>query len=260
MSSRRPREGPRTLTVMVVPEGTDDTRTYRIPYARLRLAAVVGGLMGAALMVMTWSWVYLARRAAHVTELEARVDSVMLENARVVALADRLAELEADYSRMVDLFGAAAEAPSELWLPPVGGLGGGADLGDDAEGGPTSWPLAERGFITQPLVDGVWGEHPGLDIAIPTDSYIRAAGGGTVADVDDDPVYGNYVVLDHGEGYRSLYAHASLTLVASGDSVRRNEVIGLSGSTGRSTAPHLHFEILHEGEAVDPMTLLRRPS
>ena len=113
--------------------------------------------------------------------------------------------------------------------------------------------------MTQALIEGLVGEHPGLDIAIPTGSYIRAAGGGVVAEAGEDPLYGRFVRLDHGDGYRSLYAHASVTFVTAGDLVRQNEVIALSGSTGRSTAPHLHFEILRNNEPVDPLTILDRP-
>jgi murein DD-endopeptidase MepM/ murein hydrolase activator NlpD len=98
-----------------------------------------------------------------------------------------------------------------------------------------------------------------LDIAVPTDSYVRAAGAGTVVDVGEGPVYGRFVVVDHGDGYTTLYGHASMTLVTRGEQVRQNEVIALSGSTGRSTAPHLHFEVLHDGEAVDPLTLVHQP-
>jgi murein DD-endopeptidase MepM/ murein hydrolase activator NlpD len=122
------------------------------------------------------------------------------------------------------------------------------------------WPLTERGFITQALLEGAQGDHPGLDIAVPSDSYIRAAGGGTVVDVDEDDVYGRFVVIDHGGGYSTLYAHASLHLVARGQRVRAREVVALTGSTGRSTAPHLHFEILLNGEAVDPLLLVQQPT
>jgi murein DD-endopeptidase MepM/ murein hydrolase activator NlpD len=72
-------------------------------------------------------------------------------------------------------------------------------------------------------------------------------------------VYGIFLVLDHGEEYRSLYAHASLLLVTVGDRVRRDEVIALTGSSGRSTAPHLHFEIRRDGEPVDPLTMVTQP-
>jgi murein DD-endopeptidase MepM/ murein hydrolase activator NlpD len=114
--------------------------------------------------------------------------------------------------------------------------------------------------VTQGLLEGEGTSHPGLDIAVPADSYVRAAGAAIVVDVGEDAVYGRFVTLDHGDGYRTLYAHASETLVEPGQRVRRNEVIALSGSTGRSTAPHLHFEILLNGEAVDPLSMVKPPS
>jgi murein DD-endopeptidase MepM/ murein hydrolase activator NlpD len=89
---------------------------------------------------------------------------------------------------------------------------------------------------------------------------VRATAAGQVVDVGEDPVYGFYVRLDHGQGYASLYAHTAETYVTSGQRVRSGEVIALSGSTGRSTAPHLHFEITLDGAAVDPLTLVRPPS
>jgi murein DD-endopeptidase MepM/ murein hydrolase activator NlpD len=90
-------------------------------------------------------------------------------------------------------------------------------------------------------------------------SYIRASGAGVVTEAGSDSVYGLYVLLQHGNtGYHSMYGHASRLYVASGDRVRQNEVIALSGNTGRSTAPHLHFEILQEGRPIDPFTLVRQ--
>jgi murein DD-endopeptidase MepM/ murein hydrolase activator NlpD len=87
---------------------------------------------------------------------------------------------------------------------------------------------------------------------VATDSYIRAAGGGTVVDVGEDAIYGRFVVIDHGNGYSTLYGHASLNLVTLGQQVRERQVIALSGSTGRSTGPHLHFEVLVDGGRADP--------
>ncbi len=67
------------------------------------------------------------------------------------------------------------------------------------------------------------------------------------------------MLIDHGDGYESMYGHASRVFVAAGDSVERHEVIALSGSTGRSTAPHLHFEVRKAGQAVDPLALVHQP-
>jgi murein DD-endopeptidase MepM/ murein hydrolase activator NlpD len=191
------------------------------------------------------------------------VRSLEADRARVQALAAELQGIERQYARLRAMFGApTAATPSDAWLPPPGaGRRSGAPRTTVTASVPASWPLTERGFVTQGLLDGEAGEteHPGLDIAVPTDSYVRAAGAGTVVDVGEDPIYGRFVVIDHGEGYTTLYGHASLNLVARGEQVRQNEVIALSGSTGRSTAPHLHFEVLLNGEAVDPLTLVHQP-
>jgi murein DD-endopeptidase MepM/ murein hydrolase activator NlpD len=197
-----------------------------------------------------------------VSTLETEVASLRADQARVAAFAAQLEELERRYAHIRRLFGSdTLSATSDLWLPPPGSGGAGPSAGDDLEEAlPTSWPLAERGFVTQPLLEGAGGGHPGVDIAVPTDSYIRAAGAGRVVEAGEDSVYGLYVVIDHGNGYRSRYAHASRLFVEEGRPVWRNEVIGLTGSTGRSTAPHLHFEILLDDETVDPLTMIRRPS
>jgi murein DD-endopeptidase MepM/ murein hydrolase activator NlpD len=252
---------PRYLSIMVVPEDGRESHTFRVSYRSLKLAAGVGlaTLLGVALLAGSW-W-YLAARAAKVPALEAQVAQHAEDQARMESFAAQLVELENRYEQIRQLFGPdGAQMASGLWLPPPAPRGGtqGPDV-DEGGSRPTSWPLTERGFVTQRLLEGNAGAHPGLDIAVPTDSYIRAAGGGVVVDVKDDPVYGRFVSVDHGAGYRTVYAHASVALVEVGQRVRRNELIALSGSTGRSTAPHLHFEILLNGEPVDPLTMVRQP-
>lgn len=253
---------PRHLSVILVPDGGRASRTFRVSYRRLRWVAAGAVILAAMVTLMAGSWWYLAARAARTQILEERVAEMEADRVRMESFAQQLEGLEAQYGRIRALFGSeTSPVTSELWLPPPPSIQGpgraAAGQGDDTR--PTTWPLTERGFITQTLLEGEGGEHPGLDIAVPSDSYIRAAGPGTVVDVGEDPVYGRFVTLDHGGGYRSLYGHASATSVEMGQQVRRGEVIALSGSTGRSTAPHLHFEILLDGEPVDPLTLVRRP-
>lgn len=250
----------RHLSVIVVPDGAgDESRTFRLSYRRLRILTVAAGGLALILAVMVGSWWYLAARAVRASTLEEEIADLEAERARVVALAARLEELEERYSTLRALFGSdSTDLSTDLWLPTPGGATGPPEP-DSLARLPTSWPLSTRGFVTRSLLAGSTGIHPGVDIAVPMDSYIRAAGAAEVLDVGENEVYGRYVVLDHGNGYRTRYAHASRTFVEDGRTVRRNEVIALSGSTGRSTAPHLHFEILLDGEAVDPLTLVRRP-
>jgi murein DD-endopeptidase MepM/ murein hydrolase activator NlpD len=244
---------------MLVPDRGQESRNYRLSYAFLRMLAGMAALVALALTLVAGSWWYLAARAARATQLEEEIRALEAERERIHQLAAQLESIERQYGRVRNLFGLSApDAPSDVWLPPTAeGRRAPPPRNTATASVPDSWPLTERGFVTQGLMDG--GDHPGVDIAVPTDSYVRAAGAGTVVDVGEDPVYGRFVVLDHSKGYTSLYGHASVTLVARGQRVRRNEVIALSGSTGRSTAPHLHFEILLNGEAVDPLTLVRQP-
>jgi murein DD-endopeptidase MepM/ murein hydrolase activator NlpD len=252
----------RKLTVMLVPEGGRETRTFRVPYGTLRGLAAAGSIVALALTVMAGSWWYLAARALRVGELEREVEVMTRDRARVEALVQRLETIENQYGTIRSLFGQAeTDELSGVWLPEPSPPRTGVDGGRPVRGPtiPSVWPLVERGFVTQGLHAGTGGDHPGLDVAVPSDSYIRAAGGGTVVDVGDDVVYGQYVVIDHGDGHATLYGHASRTFVTLGQLVRERQVIALSGSTGRSTAPHLHFEVLVDGEPVDPLTFVEQP-
>ncbi len=254
----------RTLTLMIVPDGGRETKTIKLSYRMLRGLAALGVLATLALTVMAGSWWYLAARAARAVELQREVEIMALDRARVEALVRRLETIEEQYGNIRGLFGSAElDVPSGVWLPPVTTARRSGSSEERPEGGPTvpsAWPLTERGFVTQGLHEGMGGDHPGLDIAVASDSYIRAAGGGTVIDVGEDAVYGRFVVIDHGGGYATLYGHASMNLVSLGQKVRERQVIALSGSTGRSTGPHLHFEVLVDGEPVDPLSFVEQPT
>lgn len=96
--------------------------------------------------------------------------------------------------------------------------------------------------------------HKGMDFTSPTGTPIYATGNGTVVEVDYKRTgYGYHVTIDHGYGYETLYAHMSKILVKKGDKVKKGQEIGQVGSTGSSTAPHLHYEVHKDGKAVDPI-------
>jgi len=247
------------LTVILVPDGGEERRSYRISYRRLRILRALGVAGAVILVFLVASWGLMASRSARVGELEATVAELRTEQSRLPVLVEQLDELEARYARIRSLFAPDDDAPaSEIWLPPPGGRTGARELPIE-EAVPDSWPLTGAGFITRGRFQGESEGHSGLDIAIPTDSYVRAAGSGVVSEVGEDPTYGRYVRLDHGNGYETLYAHAARTVAHMGETVRKNEVVALSGSTGQSTAPHLHFEILRNGEPVDPLQLVIQP-
>jgi murein DD-endopeptidase MepM/ murein hydrolase activator NlpD len=97
--------------------------------------------------------------------------------------------------------------------------------------------------------------HSGIDLAAPLGTPVHAAAAG-IAKVVDGPGYGLHVMVAHDRGTLTLYGHLSAVLVKTGDAVGRDEVIGLVGSSGMSTGPHLHFEVRLQGSPVDPVAWL----
>lgn len=99
--------------------------------------------------------------------------------------------------------------------------------------------------------------HNGIDMAAPRGTYIYPALAGTVTTVSYDNVYGNYVIVTHHSGYKTLYGHMSETLARRGQAVSTDSRIGRVGSTGMSTGDHLHFTVFKNGVAVNPQGLWR---
>lgn len=134
---------------------------------------------------------------------------------------------------------------------PAPGGGGGTGWRRPAHG-----PISPGGRFGAPRSGGT-RQHAGLDFAVPEGTPIVAARAGTVVAVGWRGGYGFTVALDHEHGWSTLYAHLQeRRVVTPGESVIAGEVVGVSGNTGRSTGPHLHFEIRRNGEALDPEPLL----
>ena len=100
--------------------------------------------------------------------------------------------------------------------------------------------------------------HRGIDFAGPAGAEVVAVAAGVVTYTKERFGYGKVVEINHGNGYVTRYAHNQRVLVSIGDTVQKGQPIALIGSTGRSTGPHLHFEVLKQGRAVDPMSFVRR--
>jgi murein DD-endopeptidase MepM/ murein hydrolase activator NlpD len=117
---------------------------------------------------------------------------------------------------------------------------------------PAIGPITTR--FGEPGASWVGGYHMGLDIGAPNGSPIVAAADGVVlnAGFDGSHGYGNYVLLDHGKGYNSLYGHMSQIIARAGQNVLQGDLIGYVGMTGFATGPHLHFEIRINDKKVDP--------
>lgn len=127
---------------------------------------------------------------------------------------------------------------------------------------PTAWPTASRritsefGVRSDPFTRRP-AKHSGIDLGGKTGDPVYASGGGKVVDSAYNRSRGHYVIIEHDSGYQSVYMHLRKRLVSAGQTVEQGEQIGTLGSTGRSTGPHLHFEIWKDGQAVDPLPYLQ---
>ena len=116
------------------------------------------------------------------------------------------------------------------------------------------WPV-NGGYVSDPFMSD--RSHKGMDIAADSGTDIYAADGGTVIDAGwNDGGYGNYVMIDHGNGYVTLYGHASEVYVSAGDIVSAGDVIAAVGTTGDSTGNHCHFEIRYDGGYLNPASFI----
>jgi len=140
----------------------------------------------------------------------------------------------------------------------AGGSGGGgvAVTGTGELQRPVSGPVTSEFGVRRHPVFGDMRQHNGVDFQAPHGASVVAADSGTVITSTYNSSYGNYVVVAHGGGVTTLYAHLSSRSVSVGDSVSKGQQVGLVGSTGISTGPHLHFEVSVGGSRINPMTKL----
>ncbi len=183
-------------------------------------------------------------------------------DAKKASLDSAMSALSADenaYRAALDEADAAEEAlRAEIQALTNPSLGG-TTTPPKYSGGKFCWPTPSTTYITSPFgtryhpIQKRNKTHTGIDIGAGHGASILAAEAGTVLRADWNSGYGNYVVIDHGGGVQTLYGHCSALLVKSGQTVSRGQQIALVGSTGVSTGPHLHFEVLINGSYTDPM-------
>ena len=267
----------RGVTIVLHADGDLESRQYRLPRWAV-LAGKWGALAIAVMVVLFFAFAGpITRNAARVPGLEREISRLRSENSRVQQLASALNRAEANYQGLRQMLGVNAPPP------PVPSRGGNKAARTDYVGAmrgvpirasrpsgtpqyeagssvPSHWPLDVQGFVTRGQVrPGVPDEsHVGIDIAVPIGTPVRASGGGTVMAAGYDSDYGLFVLLRHPSGYETMYGHTSRLLAAEGDEVQAGQVIGLSGNSGRSTAPHLHFEVRRDGKSVDPLELVKQ--
>ncbi len=253
-------------TVIVHRDGRIESRSFHVPFWAWRSGMIGGGVLAAVLLLGLALYLPVIRLAARVPGLQAEVARLRSDNEKIRTLAVELDSLESQYGKVRQMLGAdtrdsdRADTTQLAVAPRIVVRGDrAADYYPAGPGIPAFWPLDDSGFVTRGYLDSRNADEPhaGIDIAVPVGTMVRASGGGSVAETGSDPEYGTYVLIQHPDNYQSMYGHLSRSLVAAGDSVAAGAVIALSGNSGRSSAPHLHFEIRRSGRTLDPLTLVK---
>ncbi len=217
----------------------------------------------------------LAEAEAVLAEKRAQSDALLIElyadKQKLTEECEKMIEEEASLSEQI----AALEAErTELlyqeWLAAQNQNNNGQNGSPGNDTPPSTnqgfmFPMAYCTMLTSAYgyrihpITGNYAFHNGVDLAAGTGTEIYATKSGTVTTAEENYVYGNYVVINHLDGYSSLYGHMTRFTVSEGEYVEQGELIGYVGSTGWSNGPHLHFTIYYNGSSVNPMTYISIP-
>jgi murein DD-endopeptidase MepM/ murein hydrolase activator NlpD len=276
------------INVMIMTPGDMDrpVRSYSLPGYFPRLAITLGIVLAALLVTAGILTFYYSSRAKQLVSLQEENQSLRGTSARIAQLENEL-KFHRDFTRRVaglvgisvpdfaDSAGVrmaradsaglvgppevpiatAADSTQEVVLPPGGVLV--SDCPPDSGNRPHGLPL--RGTLTRgfsPSATDVALRHTGIDLAVRQDTPVIATADGKVEFAGEDERFGFVVVIDHGNGFKTMYGHNSVLLVKAGERIQRGERIALSGNTGISTAAHLHYEITQNGNPIDPTPFL----
>jgi len=272
----------KTITITILPGLTEQSRQWTIPRWALYLFLVVVFLIFSGLVFLIVFYSYETKKFMALKNIqeETRVQKEHLEHYRkelesIEAQLSEVNNLDAQIMNMV------AKGAPDVRPGPSEKKGGatpeksGKDKTPAAVPGPPSLPwsydakdrhfsLPVRGWITSTFGErkGPMGSgeefHPGLDIAQEEGVNVRSPAQGIVIQIDRTPDYGNYVIVYHGLGVSSLFAHLDQVNVVEGQSIAKDAQVGTIGLTGLTTAPHLHYELREFGHAVDPGLLFTK--
>jgi murein DD-endopeptidase MepM/ murein hydrolase activator NlpD len=224
------------VTLMIIPEGGQERRGIRI---RTWFLQVILGFIGVVLIGILLFFLFYGK----VIGRAAMADSLKSENERLLKYQYKVQLLERNLNQTRDIATLDEEGMAAVTRSA------GPDL---------SLPigLPAKGFITQDFsLNDSSHYHPGIDIACAEGTPVLATATGEIIMTGFDEVYGNIVVIKHNDSITTLYGHNKEILVEQGEQVLPGSRIALSGNTGKSTAPHVHYEIRVNDEPINPMEM-----
>lgn len=248
----------RFVTIMLVPDGTEPRTGWRVRRWVLRALVIALGVLMIGIVLFFSFYGRVVQRAAITEQVIQENNDLKRYYYKVQLLEQNLYQARDIVTRMTQLAGIDFEFPA---IPDDSALFAAVEQGEQAvvdhpTGRDWSLPvgLPIQGFITQEFnLDDSTHYHPGIDIACAVGTPVLATGSGTVDYVTFDSTYGHMLMLRHNDSVTTVYGHLSQILVNEDENVQVGSRIALSGNSGRSSAPHLHYEIRINGEPINPM-------
>lgn len=244
------------VTIMVIPDDAHAPKEWKVRLVVLQLIGVAVGLVVLGIVLFFVFYGTMVYRTAMAERLQAENDELRRYKYKVRLLEENLKQANETVRRLTRLAGIDYKFPeyvdsssTDSSRPAVAILDRPADLDPSLPAG-----LPVRGFISQgfqPEEDDK--AHPGIDIACATGTPVLATAAGEVTFAGSDDTYGKLVVIKHNDSVTTLYGHNDSLLVQQGARVMVGSRIALSGNTGKSTAPHLHYEIQINEKPIDPL-------
>lgn len=255
----------RTYRIMMVPE-RDGNRavSFQVSGFWIPVLVTVMALVLVASVFLIHKSAQVARKLYYCNTLQSNNERLLKENKQLYLVHTKIMHMDsiAAYLEQLSMVAtlrtndaaAVKSAAVDGKTKPAAkttAMGTKADSNDN--GAPSLMPV--EGWTTQKFTKDTTqngGAHPGIDIAAPAGMIIKAPAAGTVIAVLQDIDYGTMVVLRHEEGFVTRYGHCQKSFVSADEKVDRGQTIALVGNTGRSSAPHLHYEVIKDGKNVDP--------
>lgn len=289
-------KNPKFFTLMILPHDSTNIKKFNITSNWFKLFAIVSIIFWLSSLFMFFSYFNLKNRVAYLSEVEKinLKQKVEIENlnAKIQFIETQLARLQNIDIKIRELVNLDVNT---LGTPAAGGISKTKTDEDMVKvleskasvieeeikqrekslnelveyledrrslfmATPSLWPT--RGLVTSEFgwrkdpISGVTEYHEGIDISAPSGTQVRAAAEGVVIESGNDAGYGKVVVIDHGYGIVTRYAHLSRSYVAVGQKVKKGSVIGAVGSSGKSTGSHVHYEVRIDGVPVNPIKYL----
>jgi murein DD-endopeptidase MepM/ murein hydrolase activator NlpD len=249
---------PRYMTIMLVPDGTESGRTFRIRQWLLRFAIGFAIVLVVGIVLFFSFYGKILARAAMADRLQDENQKLLRYQYKVKLLEENLVQTREVVSRLVELAGIDyefPEFPSDSAIFAELDRQGMAVLTRSADGDltvPSGMPV--QGFLSQDFeTENEERYHPGIDIACAEGTPVLATAVGEVIYAGSDETYGNMIVIKHNDSITTVYGHNKELLVAVGDKVQAGSRLALSGNTGVSTAPHLHYEMRINDQPINPL-------